>query len=336
MWIRCPFEPELFGSKPFGPKPTTRTAAGVLCALLAAWPVTADDVHLTNGNTFEDVIATVDGDEVRIRLPHGEIALPVSRVQRIDKADSPLEEYLARERALFLSEAGAAEWLDLARWARRHDLDHGARESALRAARLDPRLEGLEDVLGAYGYLYSEELGRWMTYEESMERRGYVYWEGGWVRRADLEERLRRLEDEVQRRRTQRAEATAQRALEAAIEARIQAEVAREVARTTVQHPGLVSGIPAVVGSFFVPVHHHPRGHGVHGPVHRPRRQGTPQPTDGTGRQTGPSRVPPRQTTNVFAPPPGQLLEQRDFGAGLGVDLPHGYDGAPGRLRHHP
>lgn len=327
MRIRCLFEPELFGSKPFGLKPTPRTVAGVLCALLAAWPVAADDVHLTNGNTFEGVIATVDGDEVRIRLPHGEIALPVSRVQRIDKADSALEEYLARERALFLSEAGAAEWLELARWARRRDLDHGARESALRAARLDPRLEGLEDVLGAYGYLYSEELGRWLTYEESMERRGYVYWEGGWVRRADLEERLRRLEDEAERHRAQRAEATAQLALEAAIEARIQAEVAREVARTTVQHPGLVTGFPAVVGSFFVPVHHHPR-HGVHPPVHRP--------TPGTGRQAPPSRVPPRQTTNVFAPPPGELLQQRDFGAGLGIDLPHGYGGAPGRLRHHP
>lgn len=307
--------------------------AAALGALLAVAPLSADDVHLINGNTFENVIATVDGDEVRIRLPHGEIALPVNRVQRIDKADSSLAEYLARERGLLLSEAGAAEWLELARWAHRHDLDHGARESALRAARRNPRLEGLGDLLGAYGYVYAEELGRWLTYEESMERRGYVYWEGGWVPRGDLEERLRRLEEEVQRRRTRQAEATAQLALEAAIEARIQAEVAREVASTTVRHPGLVSGIPAVVGSFFLPVHHRvPKPpHGVQRP-----RQGTRQGRAGAQQTAPPSRVPPRHTTNVFAPPPGELLQQRDFGGGLGTDLPHGYDGAPGRLRHQP
>lgn len=333
MRIRC-----RFGLESTILKPRALIVAGALCALLAVPPVAADDVHLTNGNTFEDVIAAVDGDEVRIRLPHGEIALPVSRVQRIDKADSALEEYLARERTLFLSEAGAAEWLELARWAYRHDLDHGARESALRAARLDPLLEGLNDLLGAYGYVYDEELGRWLTYEESMERRGYVYWEGGWVPRSDLEARLRRLEEEAQRSRTRQAEATAQLALQAAIEARIQAEVAREVARTTVQHPGLVSGIPAVVGSFFLPVHHGARKHphGVHPPTRRPRHQGTRQDTPGARRPAPPARVPPRHTTNVFAPPPGELLQQRDFGAGLGNDLPHGYGGAPGRLRHQP
>ena len=333
MRIRCRFGPESTTLKP-----RTLVIAGVLCALLAIPPVAADDVHLTNGNTFEDVIATVDGDEVRIRLPHGEIALPVSRVQRIDKADSALQEYLARERGLFLSEAGAAEWLELARWAYRHDLDHGARKSALRAARLDPHLEGLGDLLGAYGYVYAEELGRWLTHEESMERRGYVYWEGGWVPRADLEERLRRLEQEAQQRRTRQAEATAQLALQAAIEARIQAEVAREVARTTVRHPGLVPGIPAVVGSFFLPVHHgvprHPRG--VRPPDRGRRHPGARRTAPGARRTAPPSRVPPRHTTNVFAPPPGELLQQRDFGAGLGVDVPHGYDGAPGRLRHQP
>lgn len=326
------------------PKPAaTRTGdvacpeVAVRCLTAALWitavlsvltstvpPLHADDVHLTNGNAFEGVIATVEGDQVRIRLPHGEIGLPLSRVSHIDKADSALEQYLARRQSLYSSDAGAAAWLELARWARRHGLTHSAKESALRAARLDPHLDGLQDLLGDLGYVFDTELGRWTTYEESMKRRGYVYYQGGWVHRSDLEARLRTLEEEAARRRAERAETTARLALEAAIEARVQAEVAREVARTTVQQPGLVQGFPAVVGSFFLPVHFHGHGHRAARP--RPERGGAPEPP--------PNRVTPRHTENVFAPPPGRLLEERDFGAGLGVDLPDGWGGAPGRLRH--
>jgi len=291
----------------------------------AAAPLHADDVHLTNGNTFEGVIATVEGDQVRIRLPHGEIGLPLSRVSHIDKADSALEQYLARRQSLYSSDAGATDWLELARWARRHGLTHSVKESALRAARLDPHLDGLQELLGDLGYVFDAELGRWMTYEDSMERRGFVYYEGGWVHRSDLEARLRTLEEQAARRRAERAETTARLALEAAIEARVQAEVAREVARTTVQQPGLVQGFPAVVGSFFLPVRFHGHGHRAARP-----RQGRGAPRS----QDPPHRVSPRHTENVFAPPPGRLLEERDFGAGLGVDLPDGWGGAPGRLRH--
>jgi len=301
-------------------------SALVVSALVTpALPALADDVHLTNGNTFEGVIATLDGDQVRIRLPHGEIALPASRVLRIDKHDSALEQYLARERALFSTDAGAAEWLELARWARSHDLGHSARESALRAARLNPRLEGLAEVLGDFGYLYDEEVGRWLSYDESMERRGYVFYQGAWVRRSDLEERLRALEEEQARRRAARAEARAQLALQAAFEARVQAEVAREVARATVQYPGLVQGIPAVVGSFFLPVVSHPTlPHGGH-----PRM-------DPRSRAPQTAAPAPQHTESEFLPPAGQSLERRDFGGGLGVNLPNGYSGAPGRLRHQP
>jgi len=308
-----------------------------LSALSAALPspssLRADDVHLINGNTFEGVIATVDGDEVRIRLAHGEIALPASRVLRIDKHGSALQEYLQREQALFSTEAGATEWLELARWARARDLDHGAKQSALRAARLDPRLEGLDEVLGAYGYLFDQDSGRWLTYEESMERRGFVYYQGGWVHRSDLEQRLRLLEQEATQRRAARAEATAQLALEAAIEARVQAEVAREMARTTVQHPGLIYGAPAVVGSFFLPVVHH----GAH-PSRDRGHHGQAAPRDSAPRSASPENrsTVPRQIENVFAPPAGQLLQERDHGGRLGIDLPNGYGGAPGRLRHQP
>lgn len=174
-----------------------------------------------------------------------------------------------------------------------------------------------------------------------MERRGFLYYQGGWVHRADLEERLRILEQEAAERRARRAEATAERALEAAIEARIQAEVAREVARTTVQQPGLVSGIPAVVGSFFVPtVHHGGHGHGVHGHGghgHSGRGHHDASPGQGPRSQAPAHRTTgPRHVENSFAPPAGQLLQQRDHGGRLGVELPNGYGGAPGRLRHQP
>jgi hypothetical protein len=168
--------------------------AGALAAVLAgaiAAPLLADDVLLKNGRSFEGVIAVADGERVAIRLPGGVIVLPMAQVARIDSRASAFEEYLSRRDQLRRGGAGAAAWLELARWARRQSLDQGAREAALVAADLEPRLAGLEPVLRAYGYAFDAELERWITYEDAMRRRGFVQVAGRWLSREEVEERRR-------------------------------------------------------------------------------------------------------------------------------------------------
>lgn len=293
-------------------------AAALVPALRA--PLRADDVHLVNGNSFEGVIATVEGSMVKIRLPHGELGLPMSRVQRIDKGESHLEAYLARKAALLSSpETEAGDWLELAHWAETHQLPHGVRESALRAADLDPELEGLEAILRGLGYLYQEDLDRWLPFAEAMHHRGFVYYDGAWITHETYAERIRAAEQARDRALERQAEWTAEVALETAIEARVQAEVARELANSQVRQ-GLVYAAPFVVGTFF--------------PAFLPTAPGD----GGSAEPPAPPKDRFGQVINAFDPPRRQILLERELGGGLGVGLPDGWGGAPGRLHHdlHP
>ncbi len=142
----------------------------VFAAGLLAGAAVADDVHLKNGETFEGVIAEQVGESVRIRLEFGEIKLAASSVDRIERSESPLSGYLERRRDLRLAEATATQWLNLARWARGHDLDHGYRESLLTAASIDPHLDALRPGMRELGYVYEAELDRWISEAEYQRR----------------------------------------------------------------------------------------------------------------------------------------------------------------------
>src|SRR5271168_3054394 len=84
--------------------------------LLAGSPVLADDVYLKNGRSFTGVVAAVTNNQVRIELPGGSISLPLSAVDRVEKAATSLEAYLERKREIESREAHgerrAADWLD--------------------------------------------------------------------------------------------------------------------------------------------------------------------------------------------------------------------------------
>lgn len=172
---------------------TTSLALSLLLSLPAA--VLADDVYLTNGRVFEGVIAEETETQVRIRMAGGVVAIPRGQVLRLEKGESPLAEYLRRKESLERApDAGAAGWLELARWARAQKLE--PREAALRAARIDPRLPGLAPLLLDLGYVLDEELGRWVPYAESMRRRGLVLVEGEWISREQYADRLKVLDYE--------------------------------------------------------------------------------------------------------------------------------------------
>lgn len=173
--------------------------AGVLALFLAlsagtAVPGAADDVHLANGQVFEGVIARRVGDQVRIRMAHGEMGVPASWVVAIEESDSVLAEYL-RRKAVLDANGDAARWLELARWARSRGFAEGAREAALRAAATDPRLEGLAPLLEEAGFVYDDESGSWLTEADLMARRGYLRVGREWVPAAVVAERERVAED---------------------------------------------------------------------------------------------------------------------------------------------
>lgn len=228
---------------------------------LAAVPVFADDVYLTNGRKFEGVIAETTDSQVRIRMQGGVLSLPKSQVLRVEEGDSNLAEYLHRKEALRKNPAASAsEWLELALWARGKDLGQAARESALTAAALDPHLAGLAPILRGYGYVLDEQLDRWIPYEESMRRRGFVLANGQWITREEYAARVRAREQEDALRRAayeERARAAREDRLAALTELTLTRELARSAAPAYPLYANPFYGAPVVViPGFWVP----PRG----------------------------------------------------------------------------
>jgi len=191
--------------------------------LLLAFRVSgfADTVYLVNGRTFEGVIAETTDGEVRIVMPGGSLSLPSSRVLRVEKSASQFAEYLERKKALARSGAGAAAWLELARWAKTGGLAQGMREAALTAADLDPRLEGLAPLLRGYGYVLDEQLDRWIPYADAMRRKGLVQWNGEWISRHEQAARQLLEQEEIARRNAERAAARMAQVTQATREAEL-------------------------------------------------------------------------------------------------------------------
>lgn len=165
-----------------------RHLAALSLLSLLALPASADTVYLSNGKTFEGVVATDLGDSVRITIEAGEITLPASQVQRIEREATPLTEFRQRRAELdAVDPAAAPEWLALARWAHRQGLSGSARTAALTAARLDPGLDGLAPLLREQGYVRDAETGSWVSYAEHQRSLGMVLVDGEWVSKAALE-----------------------------------------------------------------------------------------------------------------------------------------------------
>lgn len=290
----------------------SRLPALLLC--LFAWaPVSADTVYLANGRIFEGVIAEVTDNEVKIRMPGGSLSLPRSHVQRVESSDSDFGEYLRRKEAIRRG-AKATEWLELARWAKAHGVEHGAREAALAAASLDPRLDGLPSLLRGYGYVLDEQLDRWIPYADSMRRRGFVMADGQWISREEQAVRQRARDEEAERRRADRAATQAAQATRAVREvelALVEMEL-RDRLRRTEEPATAGGGIPlyAFPGYWSVPVFpgpphcHNCAGGGGH---ERP-------PHHGGGHGPG-ARPAPRNGNGSFTMHvPGSLIP-RDIGA---------------------
>lgn len=275
---------------------------------LAGGAASADDVILKNGRKFEGVIAETTDTQVRIRMQSGVVSLPKSQVLRVEAKDSDLSGYLRRKEALRRSpDARAGDWLELARWAKSQGLEQGAREAALAAAELDPGLDGVAALLRGYKYIFDEQLGRWISYPESMRRRGFVFSQGAWISREELAERVRlQREAEAQAARIREAarveRAARQTEMLLAAQTALLAETVRDRERERYAPPYGGYGWPVVVipGYFPRPCHgggcNPPHGGGDDDGVDR---------GDGGGHGTRPSGG---ATRSNFIRIPGSLI----------------------------
>lgn len=230
---------------------------------LSAVPVFADDVYLANGRKFEGVIAETTDSEVRIQMQGGVLSLPLTQVARVEKGESSLAEYLRRKEALQRDPRSlASHWLDLARWAQTQKLQHGTREAALKAAELDPRLDGLGPILRGFGYVYDDQIDRWIPYADSMRRRGFVLANGQWITRQEHEAAVRVQEEEAARRRAAREEA-ARAAREDRLAALTELALVREMRGSERRDSG--GTLLVYPGYFFPPLFVDPDFSGRHG-----------------------------------------------------------------------
>jgi hypothetical protein len=243
-----------------------RLAACWLIAVLLAAVSMADVVHLKNGRQMEGVILQELPDQVRLRLPFGEIGLPRTSIERIELGRSTLAEYLDRRALLEVGPSGAGEWVALARWAEVQGLGHSAREATLVAARLEPGLPALAPRMTAMGYVYDETYALWLPLDDLMRRRGYVQSNGRWLtpEEARALEQDRRLADarEAENRRRDRLA----RALEIMVLTQLaQAEEERRLRQEVEATQGLPlwAGYPALVAPGYWPrPPHRPKPHG--------------------------------------------------------------------------
>lgn len=244
----------------------------LLLGLLLPTAGLADDVYLLNGRKFEGVIAEETDSQIRIRMQGGVLSLPKSQVLRVEQGDSALSEYLRRkEKVRRSADTRAQDWLELARWARTQGLEQGTREAALAAAEIDPRLEGIAPILRSFRYVFDQQLGRWISYEDSMRRRGFVFSGGVWLSREELAARAREQEmAEAQRRarvEAMRAERSArQTELILATQTALLEETLRERERSSMISPYSTYGWPVVVIPGYFPPRHPPCDKGSCGP----------------------------------------------------------------------
>jgi hypothetical protein len=218
-----------------------------LVLALAPSAVAADEVYLRGGGQLSGVVLERTAASVLIEVGPGQIRLPMSRVLRIATGPSALAHY--RTRAAALAGADVNGWLQLARWAEAQGLLTQAREAYEHVIDVDPSNAPAHQALG--DVLLGE---RWVSEEESYRARGFVLFEGAWMRTEEQRARLAERTAEIEQQRawveaearTREAEARA-RAAEA--EAR-RAEAALEAESEPAGIPYGMYG-PAVYGPAF-------------------------------------------------------------------------------------
>lgn len=151
--------------------------AAILLFLLPAAAL-ADEVFLKGAGSISGRVVEQTATQVMVDIGGGVMGVPMSRVDRIVKARSPLDDY--DDRAARLGPADVKGWRDLGRWASQEGLtkqSQQAYEKVVASAPDDP------EAREALGFVRLD--GRWVTEEESYRARGYVMHDGEWMMPAE-------------------------------------------------------------------------------------------------------------------------------------------------------
>ncbi len=198
--------------------------SGLLCA-----GARADVVYLKNGKSIEGKV-TVEGDRVKVEIPHGTVSFPRDKVLRIEKRESRLDVYDRKRAALAAGDAKGR--LALAEWCLREGMGN-RREALLREVlEIDPENAEARKLLG-----YVKHEGKWVTPAERFRAMGLEEFEGRWHKpesvaaikaaRAEAqkaEEERRKAEVELQIRKAELEKLVAERRRLEAERARIEAD----------------------------------------------------------------------------------------------------------------
>jgi len=149
----------------------------ILLLLLPA-PLFADEVFLKGAGSISGRIVEQTETMVTVDIGGGVMGVPLSRVERIVKARSPLDDY--DDRAAKLGPQDAAGWRQLGRWASQQGLTTQSRQAYEKVIALAPDDAEAREALG-----FVRHDGRWVTEEEGYRARGYVKYEGEWMTAAD-------------------------------------------------------------------------------------------------------------------------------------------------------
>ena len=140
----------------------------------------ADEVFLKDAGSISGRIVEQNETTVKVDIGDGFIAVPMARVDRIEKGRSPLDEYA--DRAAKLSPQDVDGWKNLARWAYKQGYPGQARDACNKVLAVAPNDP---EVRKALGFVMLD--GKWVTLEESYRAKGYVKFEGEWMTPAEAQ-----------------------------------------------------------------------------------------------------------------------------------------------------
>lgn len=138
----------------------------------------ADDVYLKGAGTISGRIVEMTETTVMVDIGGGVVGVPLSRVERIVKGRTPLDDY--DDRAGRLGPQDVDGWRSLGNWASQKGLSTQSRQAYEKVLAVAPDDAEARQALG-----FVQLDGRWVTEEESYLARGYVKYDGEWMTAAE-------------------------------------------------------------------------------------------------------------------------------------------------------
>lgn len=140
----------------------------------------ADIIKLNTGGVVRGKIVEEDEWQVVIQTPHGRTAIDREDIASIERGGDLADLY--RKRLRKIDHASARDHYELGLWCKENKMAAEYEKHMLRATELNPQFAPPHEELG-----YVQHRGKWMTYEEACEAKGWKKWEGRYYPPRDVE-----------------------------------------------------------------------------------------------------------------------------------------------------